>query len=114
MYSDWCCPRIDIETQGWSYHHGKGLVCTDVERGGFECRPQVLLQCTPILLRSWDGRGIRPVGGSERVGHPHVRFSAWVVVLICSSDGLLALSLLEGVLCGEPERGCPCSILLLL
>ena len=29
----------------------KGLVCTDIERGGFECRPQVLLQCTPVLLR---------------------------------------------------------------
>ena len=54
MHIDWCCPRVHIETQGWSYHHGKGLVCTDIERGGFECRPEVLVQCTPVL-RSRDG-----------------------------------------------------------
>ncbi len=89
-------------------------VCTDVERGGLrKC-------CSSALLFSsvaGTGRGIRPVGGSERIGHPHVRFSAWGVVLICSSDGPLALSFLEGdegVNQSEVIRVVGCSMLLLL
>ena len=60
------------------------------------------------------GRGIGPVGGGERVGHPHVRFSAEGKVLGwsggCSYDGSLALPFPEGgggVLCGEPKQDCP-------
>ena len=73
--------------------------------------------CSSALLFSsvaGTGRGIGPVGGSERVGHPHVRFSAWGAVLVwsgrCSRDGPLALAFPEGgegVLCGELKRDCP-------
>lgn len=67
--------------------------------------------CSSALLFSsvaGTGRGIGPVGGSERVGHPHVRFSAEGEVLVwsgrCSRDGPLTVPFPEGgegVLCGE-------------
>ena len=73
--------------------------------------------CSSALLFSsvaGTGRGIGPVGGSECVGHLHVRFSAEGVVLVwsgrCSRDGPLALPFPEGgegVLCGEPKHDCP-------
>ena len=105
MHIDWCCPRVHIETQGRSYHHGKGLVCTDVECGGFECRLQVLLQCTPVLLRSRDGWVAVNVSGIHTYAFRRGAVLVWSGR--CSCDGPLALPFPEGgegMLCGEPRR----------